>query len=259
MSDTIQERYEGARRALLLQATPDVLINAVESRQLDSGFRHTSAVHRGGNLIVRYAVGAGAIGAIVTGLTGAVVSGNVYHPTGGLSFVQQEALDKISDWVVATKGLLQKLDVDAKPATSATAKLRVARLASVQAAFGLSTQAMASVLSITRQGLYKWFDESKDITLQEASRQRLAMVERLADLWRNRSNAPLSSMVHEPLTGGRTVLELLTDDVLDEGGITGAFDELVGKLQGKPKSPSQKMVEAGFTRRRQGKSLPDDE
>lgn len=259
MSDTIQERYEGAKRAMLFQEKPNVLFNVVQSRESDYGFRHTSAGHRESSLIVRYAVGAGAIGAIVSGLTGTFVSGNVYHPTGGLSVVQREALEEISDWVVTTKGLLQKVDVDETPATSATAKLRVARLASVQAAFGLSTQAMAGVLGITRQGLYKWLDESRDMTLQEASRQRLAMVEHLADLWRNRSNAPLSSMVHEPLTAGHTVLELLTDDVLDEGGITGAFDELVGKLQGKPKSPSQKMVEAGFTRRRQGKSLPDDE
>jgi len=204
-------------------------------------------------------VGAGAIGALVTGLTGNVVNGNVYDPTGGLSVVEQNALEKISEWAMTTKDLRRKLDADARPATSATAKLRVARLASVQAAFGLSTQAMASVLGITRQNLYKWLDESKDITLQEARRQRLAMIERSADLWRMRSNAPLSSVGHEPLTGGRTALELLADDALDEISIAGAFDELVGRLQGKPKSPSQKMLEAGFTRRRQGKSLPDDE
>jgi hypothetical protein len=48
-------------------------------------------------------------------------------------------------------------------------------------------------------------------------------------------------------------------DQVDEAAVVGAFDELLAKLAGKPKTRSQNLAEAGFKRRPTAKSLPSDE
>lgn len=133
------------------------------------------------------------------------------------------------------------------------------RLAALQAALGLSTSNLAQALGLSRPGLYKWLDASSDVKLQGASRERLAAVERIAKQWRERTTAPLSSVSNEPLADGRTVLSMMVADQFDEATVVGAFDELLAKLAGKPKTRSQKLAEAGFKRRPSAKSLPSDE
>lgn len=163
-----------------------------------------------------------------------------------------------ADWIEFTKRLLQKQDADPKPTPNAAAKLRVDRLTYIQAVFGLSMQAMADILGVTRQGLYKWLDVTKDISLQEANQHRLAVVERLVAQWRERSNAPLGSLVNMPLTNGFTVLDMLKGS-LDERAIINAFDKLAAMLDTKPKTLGQRMAESGFKRRPSTRSLPSDE
>ena len=115
------------------------------------------------------------------------------------------------------------------------------------------------MLGLSRPGLYKWLDASSDVKLQGASRERLAAVERIAKKWRERSTAPLSAVSTELLPGGRTVFAMIVVDQLDEASIVGAFDELLVKLAGKPKTRSQALAEAGFKRRPSAKSLQSDE
>ena len=117
----------------------------------------------------------------------------------------------------------------------------------------------AQVLGLSRPDLYKWLDASKDMKLHEANRERLAVVERIARHWRERSAAPLRSVVNEPLAGGQTALSMMVADAIDEAAIVGAFDELAVKLRSKPKSRSQKLADAGFTRRPSARALPTDE
>ena len=168
-------------------------------------------------------------------------------------------VDLWTRWAQTTKTALQRPAVGAKPAPSAAGRLRVERLAAINAVFGLSTLNFAQILSLSRPGLYKWLDASKDVKLQEASRERLAVVERIARQWRERSAAPLVSVANEPLAGGQTALSMMVADAIDEAAIVGAFDDLVVKLQGKPKSRSQKLADAGFTRRPSARALPADE
>jgi DNA-binding transcriptional regulator YiaG len=167
--------------------------------------------------------------------------------------------DSWSRWSKASKEAFQEAAAAAKAAPSAAARLRVERLAALQAALGLSTSNLAQALGLSRPGLYKWLDASSDVKLQGASRERLAAVERIAKQWRERSTAPLSSVSNEPLADGRTVLAMMVADQFDEAAVVGAFDELLAKLAAKPKTRSQKLAEAGFKRRPSAKSLPSDE
>jgi HAMP domain-containing protein len=136
---------------------------------------------------------------------------------------------------------------------------RVDRLIAIQAKLGLPVQTLATILRISRPALYKWLDVEDDVQPQAENRERLAAVERIAQRWNERSVSPMSSVAHEPLSNGSTVLGLLTAEELDEGAVVGALDELVQKLQAKPKSLSQKMADAGYTRRPSRRSLSDDE
>lgn len=142
---------------------------------------------------------------------------------------------------------------------TAAATLRVARLVELQAILGLSTSDLADALGITRQGLYKWLDATKEQKLQGANRARLALIERVAKKWRDHSSAPLSKVVHEPLAAGGTTLERFTAEAIDEASFDAVFDELRAKLAAEPLSRSQKLAAAGFKRRPSLRSTPDDD
>jgi hypothetical protein len=136
---------------------------------------------------------------------------------------------------------------------------RVDRLVGIQAALGFPVQVLAAVLRISRPALYKWLDLEDDVQPHADNHERLTAVERIADEWRARSASPLSSFAYESLANGQTIIDMLTTDVLDVTHIVGALDELISKLQAKPKSLSQKMMDAGYKRRPSRRSLSDDE
>lgn len=181
--------------------------------------------------------------------------------TAGIPLVpaQDFNADAWSRWFKIADAAFTKARTQAKAGPSASARLRVQRLAAIQSILGLSTSDFAQALGLSRPGLYKWLDASNDVKLQGASRERLAAIERISQKWLERSTAPLSTVAHEPIADGRTVLSLLVGEHLDETMIIGAYDELLDKLAGRPKSRSRKMADAGFKRRRSPKSLPSDE
>lgn len=257
MSDTIQTRQYSPKQSTLLQRRPSTLIDAAESF-------HRTYVQ--GSYVIDTAViiGTGGLGSAISksiaGTRLLLVDVDLATSAGDVT----AALDDYNSdtwlrWTKTTKAVLQQVSAESTAAPSATAKLRVDRLTAVQAIFGLPMLELAEMLHVTRQALYKWLDASKDVKLQEASRDRLALVERIGERWRERSAAPLRAVAHEPLANGQTVLQMMAAEVVDEAAVVGALDELVEKLQGKPKSRSQKLAEAGFTRRPSPRSLPSDD
>ena len=255
MSDTIEARFYNAQRATLLQRRPSTIIDAAESFHpaVPMQFYGGGETH----LIGSYRMGTKSTGA----QTVLIFDTDVLLATSAIPTVTVEDFDadSWSRWSKASKEAFQKAAAAAKAAPSAAARLRVERLAALQAALGLSTSNLAQALGLSRPGLYKWLDASSDVKLQGASRERLAAVERIAKQWRERTTAPLSSVSNEPLADGRTILTMIVADQFDEAAVAGAFDELLAKLAGKPKTRSQKLAEAGFNRRPSAKSLASDE
>ena len=260
MSDTIDARYCNAKRATLLQGRPGTIIDVAES------FHQTVSpmtFYGGGE---GHVIGTGSMGSVIARLTTAgtrtVVLVDCDWATSAVAAVELEnyySSDSWLRWAKAAKNALERSTTEDKAAPSAAARLRVERLAAVQAALGLSTSDMAQVLGLSRPGLYKWLDASNDVRLQEASRERLATVERIAKQWRERSASTLGAVAQEPLANGGTVLAMMTAENIDEVAVGGALDELVAKVAGKPKSRSQKLTEAGFKRRPSSRSLPSDD
>lgn len=264
MSDTIQSRYYGAKRAALLQQRPRALIDAVENNYLPS--KLALPIRSPSFASTMQVVGTGAAGKIIShAMTGAIRTVVLVEADWATSAVESALdfddyiVDPWLQWTTTTKAALQQASSESRPAPRAASKLRVERLATIQAAFGLPTLELAQMLDVTRQGLYKWLDASKDTKLQESSRSRLALVERIARQWRDRSSAPLGALAREPLADGRTVLGMMVEQQIKEAEVVAALDALLAKLQDKPKTRSQKLEEAGFKRRPSARALPADE
>src|SRR5436853_1514686 len=192
-----------------------------------------------------------------TSLLRTVLTIDEAYSTSGVQVVSAATLEETdwSTWLISAKELLQRATgatqnyscvIESTP--SAAAKVRVARLTAIQAAFGFPAVTLAEILKVSRPALYKWLDAEQDTTLRPENQRRLALIEMLAAKWRARSNAPLSSVAHEPVAQGRTVLDFLKDEPMDENSVKAAFERLVKKIPERPRTPSQRMAEAGFKR-----------
>ncbi|MDD2768393.1 MAG: helix-turn-helix transcriptional regulator [Methylococcus sp.] len=270
MSDTIKMHHYPTRQAALLQQRPSDIISAAENTVNTFGVAHFGTgqvvcngdqTQTGAASVVSPRNAGKAFGKVLTtaGTMAYVLSVSLPTTTPELFVVPDETQDENiwSHWAGQTKEALQKAASKERRPSTATARFRVERLAALQATFGFTTQDLASVLGISRPQLYKWLDAANDIRLQEASRVRLSTVERIAREWTLRSKAPLSAVSREALIGGGTIFDMMSAVVIDEAAIVSGFDELVAKLQTKPKTRSQRLREAGFTRR--ASSLPSDE
>ncbi|QDQ28455.1 hypothetical protein FNU76_19995 [Chitinimonas arctica] len=237
------------------------LIDAVKSRDQERIALNVSHIYQpeffgGGGISTAGGLSTKGIVNTTTSLPRRVIE-QCRRPTAAVQTPQERVGRDDFWWIGITKAAFQQAQTPARHVPTAAARLRVERLASIQAVFCLSTQEMANVLRVSRQGYYKWLDAANVVKLQEANRERLTTVERIAAHWRQLSNIPLSGVAYEPLSGGRTLLSLITGELLDEVSIRQALEELFAKLGDRPKTRSQEMAEAGFTRR--NRSLPSDD
>ena len=271
MSHTIQARQYSAPHAALLQQRPGDLIKAAENGvdTLEGAYAHAlhvlrmnSSLHGADvNIIGVGSTGRGFVTALIPGTKVMLMSTS--RPTTAPELLvdldEYQTENSWTRWAGQAHEALQNAASTAHRKTTAAARWRVERISSIQAAFGFTIQDLAAVLGITRPQLYKWLDAANDIKLQETSRARLSMVERIAKEWLSRAKVPLSSVSKEPLSAGGTVFASMSAGVIDEGVVVGVFDELTAKLQERPKSRSQRLREAGFARRPSVRSLSSDE
>lgn len=248
MRDTIQERHYSHKQAALRQLRPSVIIDTAKSV-----YPHCSP-------LIGISATARAVNKSMTSAT-RVMLVDVGAATSAVWIVRanEDYADLWNCWPETAKVALQRPDINVRSTPSAAGRFRVDRLTTIQATLGLSTQDFAQVLRLSRPGLYKWFDASKDVKLHETSRERLAVVERIAKHWRERSVIPLRSVANEPLAGGQTALSMLIAPDINEALIVEAFDEILEKVRSKPKSRSQRLADAGFTRRPSAQALPAED
>ncbi len=269
MSNTIQTRHYTTREAALLQLRPSEIVSAAERAADTFEVFHPGMVQvvydEGQAQILNESVfglrnlGNGFTKALTarTKVSALIVSWPTTSPVLIVDPDELQAENVWSRWAGQAKEALHKVGLKERRPSTAAARFRVERLAALQGALGFTTQDLALVLGISRQQLYKWFDTANDIQLQEASRVRLSTVERIAREWTLRSKVPISTVSRELLIGGGTIFAMMSADVIDEAVVVRSFDALVAKIQGKPKTRSQHLREAGFTRRTS--SLPSDE
>ena len=272
MSETIQIRSYDPCMAALLQQRPSTIIRAANVTA--SGLADASRKLFGAEWDRLRVIGRGYVDeawSMSTG-TGAAHYGlmpvDIDRHTIGLAIRSESHATRFESsrgeatwlkWVELTKAALLNASSHGGSTPTGAASMRVRRLASIQSALGMPITDLARVLCVSRQALYKWLDASNELRLQEASRARLTLIERIAAQWRERSQATLSTVVHEPLEGGDTLFAILSGDEIDEIRVTQALDSLVRVLQNKPRTRSQKLFDAGYKRRTTIRPLPSDE
>ena len=260
MSVFIRPRSYTARDAAIYQQRPSAIIDAVVDAQTAVYSFHLIYEHSTPQLIkaVRPFV------VVTQGLTGATRYAlcDKSWPTTVTAVVDSAPGDaqgaSWEQWDEQARKAFERATTQQR-VTTAAARLRVERLAAIQAALGFTTQDLAAVLGLSRPQLYRWLDAADDVRMQDAKRQRLAAVERVAKAWQERSPAPLRSVAHEPLADGSTLFARLSAETIDEPALRAAFDELMVKMQVRSKTLSQRLADAGFKRRPSIRSLPSDE
>jgi len=142
-------------------------------------------------------------------------------------------------------------------AQPAATQLRVQQLVQLQSSLGLPLQGLAETLNISRPQLYKWLDANNDVNMQSSSRLRLNQILELAQYWDQQSPKPLNAWLKQSHQAA-TLLGLLKADTLLMDDIRGYMQQAASELAQAPRSASQKMRDAGFTRRISAWAQSDD-
>jgi hypothetical protein len=147
------------------------------------------------------------------------------------------------------------LHVGARPRS--VGRIRASKLGEIQGAFGLTTQALAAALNVSRAQLYKWLDPANETVLQEANVRRISTALQLAQRWAELTPLPLSAVAHEPLPDGNSIMNLLSAAEIDVEKVVTAMNILARSAEHREKSPTERMSDAGYIRRPSYRSLPD--
>jgi hypothetical protein len=142
--------------------------------------------------------------------------------------------------------------------THSAGRMRADRLAQIQAAFGFTLQDLAQVLGVSRAQLYKWLDPEREVQLHGESRARFNQIAQLASEWRTLSAVPLSTVAHEPVLGGTSIVSLMAEPNLDVSLVTAALRELADRTASITPSVTEGLRQRGFRRRPSARSLPSD-
>jgi phage antirepressor YoqD-like protein len=118
-------------------------------------------------------------------------------------------------------------------------------------------RALAKILGRSPTQLYKWLDPEEIVILQEASERRIATVEKMARLWDRQANSSMGELRRCVLSSGKTIVDILAADDIDEAEAENALSEIAKQLEMRPLSLAQRLKQKGFARRR--RDLPDDD
>lgn len=140
-------------------------------------------------------------------------------------------------------------ELASEPDRHGNVDLRVGRLTTVQAAFGLSSTELASVCRVSRAALYKWLASDESLHLSPANWSRLSNLAKLAEDWNEQSSSPPGQLLREPFESGETLLFLLSAHQLDHGAIHALFAKLAAMLSKRPPRRDEKLRNAGIKTR----------
>jgi len=95
------------------------------------------------------------------------------------------------------------------------------KLAGIRRYLSLNATELAKVLNVGRPTVYSW--ATAPVAMHSKHRERIEAIYQLGRQWRALSSDPMGNSVREPLSNGRTMVDLLSADKLDSVGITKAM------------------------------------
>lgn len=140
-------------------------------------------------------------------------------------------------------------ELASEPDRHGNVDLRVGRLTTVQAAFGLSSTELAGICRVSRAALYKWLASDESLHLSPANWSRLSDLAKLAEDWNKQSSSPPGQLLIEPIESGETLLSMLSAHQLDHGAIHSLFGKLTAMLSQRSPRRDEKLQKAGIKTR----------
>lgn len=141
----------------------------------------------------------------------------------------------------------------------ANVELRIRRLVSTKAAFGLSSTELAIVCRVSRAALYKWLSRDATVHLSPLNWQRVSDLVGFAEDWSNLCSAPPGQFLYEGVDQGATLLSLLSADSLSQSALRGAMKALARMVVKRPLRRDEAQRQAGIRSRPLLGQLPLDE
>lgn len=95
------------------------------------------------------------------------------------------------------------------------------QIAGIKGAFGISVTDLGDILKITRQTVYDWMREERQI--QSENNERLNTVHFIAKQWNAMSSLPAKKVLRQNLEDGKSILDLLKEDDIQTERIVNAL------------------------------------
>ncbi|MUG94559.1 hypothetical protein F7734_20130 [Scytonema sp. UIC 10036] len=119
----------------------------------------------------------------------------------------------------------------------------VGEISSIRSSLSLTVTEMAKILRVERQTIYAWIGGSFEP--HPSNQSRLNKIHSIAKYWDTLSSLPVGNFVRQSYNNGKSLFDLLSDDVLDEKEIHNHLQLLSEDIsQGKssPKKQSKPSV-----------------
>ena len=119
------------------------------------------------------------------------------------------------------------------------------KLLEIRKALSVNMTELAKILRVERPTLYAWFkDEASPIS---ANYNRVSQVHKLAKQWMSMSHRPPESMKREPLLSGKSLLDILAEDTINEEEALTAFQKLATSMSTKRETRSALVRRLGYS------------
>ncbi|MEK6750083.1 MAG: hypothetical protein AABY83_12900 [Pseudomonadota bacterium] len=100
----------------------------------------------------------------------------------------------------------------------------------IQLAFGINNTILASILEVERQTLLNWTKVSNPPKLQTRTKNRLLLISDIARQWRQRCTRPPRNLATSYYFQGRTLIDILSAEQIDEIALQSIMDALSKKI-----------------------------
>ncbi|MCI0629309.1 MAG: hypothetical protein L0Y44_01485 [Phycisphaerales bacterium] len=103
------------------------------------------------------------------------------------------------------------------------------QIAVIRAAFSLQMTELAAALGVERPTVYGWV-QGKNAPYKK-NRDRLHQIYRMAKRWQALSSVPIRDLIRQPTESGKSIIDLLNDEQIDETKVTSLLDAFSSVLK----------------------------
>lgn len=110
-------------------------------------------------------------------------------------------------------------------------------LSTIRSSLSLNMTEMAKIFKVERPTVYAWIGGSSEP--HPSNKNRLNRIFSIAKYWENLSSLPAGSLVRQPNSNGKSIIDLLSEEIIDEKQIL-SYLQFLAENQGNLQKPQSK-------------------